>query len=363
MAKKVALLLHHGLGDVMMARKLLTNCCHFFSEDKIYIIVKSNIEKQFIILLNLTIDYEIIVLKYTGSFKSKISIFPRFLSLRYYEFDVLLAIHSTSNILGNIFSKLIGAKISIGPKEGKGYTQIISNDVVHKQDYYLSFLEEYLKLLKFQAVEIISNSLLKQNTINFPGKYKLILLTKFLIISPGTSPYDTHKRWESNKFSSLIELLLSEFDLNIILLGSKADKETLTTVYKEHEINKRVFLVDDLSIKDAIILIEHSCLLIAACTSALHMGDLVDSNMVSIYGPTNYSITGPVSSKNRIVRKNYSCSPCFSATFTRGCDTPKCMLDISVKEVYEACSLSLNNEFVPVYKILESTNAKYFKES
>ena len=361
MAKKIGILLHHGLGDVMMARKLLINCCHFFTNDKLLIIVKSSVEKIFVELLDLKGNHEIIVLGYTGSKLSKLKMIPQFFVLKRYKLDVLLASHSTSNRLGNFFSKMIAAKVSIGPKYGRGYTCTVSKETIHKEDYYLSFLEEYFSFTNVVVGKALSALPVVFDTTEFPKKYNYFLKSDYIVISPGTSPFDTHKRWETNKFSELINIILSNHNQKIIILGSKADVEVMNSVYLKHINDDRVLMVNDLSIKNAMVLIQKSKLLVAACTSALHMAHIVDAHMVSIYGPTNYSVTGPVSLKNRIVRKGYSCSPCFRPSFTGGCNTPKCMMDISVGEVYKACDLSLKNCIIPKYPILNSTEAKYFE--
>lgn len=362
MGRKIGILLHHGLGDVIMARKLLINCFSYFSNDEIFLIVKSDVEKSFLEFLDFGGNHHVVVLEYSGSLLSKVKMLSRFVMLRYYHFDVLLACHSTSGFFGNIFSKLLGAKISIGPKNGIGYSFNVNDVTVHKEDYYLSFFEDYLNYLKIRTWKRKSINYVKTNRAGFPDRYKTIFKNDYIVISPGTSPFDKHKRWDSKKFSGLIELLLRSFNLNVILLGSKADYDVLHEVYKNYLYEDKVLMINDLSIKDAITLIDGSKLLIAACTSALHMGNLVDANMVSIYGPTNYSVTGPVSKKNRIVRKEYSCSPCFRASFTSGCGTPKCMTDIEVQEVYDACVLSIRNEPIPQYSELKSTNAKSYKK-
>ena len=155
--------------------------------------------------------------------------------------------------------------------------------------------------------------------------------------------------------------MTKELDYRYIILGTKSDNEVLNSVYHPFAENERVLLINDLSIKNAMYLISRSKLILSACTSSLHMGTSVDANMVSLYGPTNYSITGPASKRNRIVRMGYSCSPCFRDQFNSGCSTPRCMTDISVDQVFKAVKASLSDEETPVYPKLSTTSAKKFK--
>jgi len=361
MGRRIAVLLHHGLGDVIMSHKLIRNLESYFSEDRVTLIVKSGTEKKFLDLLDLNDNVNIVVLNYTGTFKSKVSVMLRFLSLGLKKFDLLLAAHSSNKRLGNIFSVLINAKISIGPKSGKYYNATAENRNQHKQEYYMSFLETYWKEFesdrKYQILEQQPIQLLVRD---FPSKYSSIIQGDYLIISPGTSPFDTHKRWSKENYISLIQEILEGYNHKIILLGTKSDNEVLNSIYGTFEENNRVQIINDLSIKHAMYFMSKSNVIISACTSSLHMAALVDASMVSIYGPTNYSVTGPVSLKNRIVRMGYACSPCFRDSFQSGCGTPRCMTDITVSSVCDAVQKSLENEPCPNYPSIETTNAKKF---
>lgn len=361
MGRRVAVLLHHGLGDVIMSHKLIRNLESYFAEDHVTLIVKSGVEKKFLDLLNLNENVEIVVLNYTGTFKSKVSIMLRFFSLGLKKFDLLLAAHSSNKRLGNIFSRLINAKVSIGPKSGKHYNATAENRDQHKQEYYMSFLETYWERFESDRKhQFLEQQPIQLSVNDFPSKYSSIIEGDYLIISPGTSPFDTHKRWSKENYISLIQEILEKYNHKIILLGTKSDNEVLNAIYETYEENNRVQIVNDLSIKHAMHFMSKSNVIISACTSSLHMAALVDASMVSIYGPTNYSITGPVSRKNRIVRMGYACSPCFRDSFQSGCGTPKCMTDISVKSVYSAVEKSLEDEPWQTYPDIATTSAKKF---
>lgn len=364
MERNVAVLLHHGLGDVIMSRKLIFNLRNFFTEARIILIVKSNVERKFLETFDIDDKFEIVVLNYTGTLKSKVQVLLRFFSLGFQKLDVLLAVHSSNKVLGNIFSKLMRAKVSIGPTGGKYYSETVNNRDRHKEDYYASFLTSYFnRFKKSNKTEIVSAPplIFEDKYLDvFPKKYEFVITSEYIVISPGTSPFDTHKRWPSKNYVELIKKLIQHGKFIIVLLGTKSDNDVLNSVYSSFADENQVIIINDLSIKDALFFISNSKLLISACTSSLHMAATVDANMVSIYGPTNYSITGPVSLKNRVVRIGYSCSPCFSDNFKSGCGTPKCMTDIKVGQVYQAVQDSLSGKAVPEYRVLSTTTAKKF---
>jgi ADP-heptose:LPS heptosyltransferase len=362
----IVVLLHHGLGDVMMSRKLLLNLRSVFLDFQIILVVKSSVEKEFIEFLALDGNFKLIVLGYNGSYLSKAKSVMKLASLRWQNVKVLFAVHSTNGFFGNVLSNLIGARTSIGPEGGKGYTRTVELGSLHKIDYYLEFLSTYLSGIvnsSDQIMNMLEPVVFNNNYLHyFPKKYINIFNYEYVIIVPGTSPLDTHKRWPVVNFVSLVSKLLVETSKNIVLLGTRADSDVLNSVGHVYLENSRVTRVDDLSIRDALFLISRSEVLISACTSALHMGDLVGIRMVSIYGPTNYSFTGPTSKQNRILRLGYSCSPCFREQFTKGCNLPRCMVDITVNRVMIEINKTLNNEDVPSYPRLITTNSKVFKK-
>jgi len=365
MVKKIIILLHHGLGDVIMSQKLIRNTGDFFKKSLIYLVVKSNVEKSFLDTLKLDNNFHIVVLNYKGTFISKVSLFLKFFSIGLKKSDVLLAAHSTNKVLGNIFSKMLRSKISIGPSGGKYYSHTTRKSDLHKTDYYLDFLLTYIEKYdnKFN-LEIKESKIVnfEQCDIkNFPNDYKFILNSNYIIISPGTSPFDTHKRWPSKKYIALIKEIIKKFKIKIVLLGSRADDEVIDSIYFSFKNTECVIKINDLPIKHAMFLISKSKVILSACTSSLHMASTVGANMVSLYGPTNYSITGPDSKKNRIVRIGYSCSPCFRYRFSSGCGTPKCMTDITVDSVMDAFTDSMTNKEIPQYPKIKTTNSKKFQ--
>jgi ADP-heptose:LPS heptosyltransferase len=363
--KKIIILLHHGLGDVIMSQKLIRNVGDFFKKSLIFLVVKSNVEKSFLDTLKLDDNFQIVVLNYTGTFKSKVSLSLKFFSIGLKKTDVLLAAHSTNKMLGNIFSKILRSKISIGPEGGKYYSETTRKSDLHKTDYYLDFLltyiEKYNNKFNLEIKDSKNVNFGISDIENFPNDYKFILNSNYIIISPGTSPFDTHKRWPSEKYIYLIREIFKNFKIKIVLLGSKADNEVLDSIFSQFVDTDDVIKINDLPIKYSMFLISKSKVIISACTSSLHMASAVGANMLSLYGPTNYSITGPASEKNRIVRLGYSCSPCFRDRFTSGCGTPRCMTDIKVDQVMTALTESMMNKEIPDYPKIKTTNSKRFQ--
>jgi heptosyltransferase-1 len=64
----------------------------------------------------------------------------------------------------------------------------------------------------------------------------------------------------------------------------------------------------------------------------MHLAAAMGTPVVALFGPTDPARTGPCGPGHRIIRKGLLCSPCFR----KRCETPRCMRDISVEEVFTA---------------------------
>jgi ADP-heptose:LPS heptosyltransferase len=72
----------------------------------------------------------------------------------------------------------------------------------------------------------------------------------------------------------------------------------------------------------------------------MHIAAAVGTPVVALFGPTDPSRTGPYGRGHTIIQKGLACSPCF----LKKCDYMKCMLDITVEEVFYAVKEKLSGE-------------------
>ena len=94
------------------------------------------------------------------------------------------------------------------------------------------------------------------------------------------------------------------------------------------------------TIKQAAAIINMLDVLVCNDSGLMHVAVAVDTPVIALYGPTDYTRTAPLGKKHTIIRKKYDCSPCFKM---EGRDTVlncpfnyQCMNDIIVKEVLKA---------------------------
>jgi heptosyltransferase II len=92
------------------------------------------------------------------------------------------------------------------------------------------------------------------------------------------------------------------------------------------------------TIRQAVALIEKCDLVLASDTGLMYVGDAVGTPTLGIFGRTDHNLTGPWGEGNTIIRKEISCSPCYtmsdlSASSAIQCPHHDCLNSISPKDV------------------------------
>jgi|GEM_PF-1501664 heptosyltransferase II len=362
--RKICILLHHGLGDVAMAVSMLQSIVkHVGRQMTMYVVVKSDIEQEYVQELDLPQKVCCLILGHDRGYKGKLNALKKALILRKLKFDFLLAPHSKNSLVGNFFAFLVGAKKSVGPRNAWGYSATVDEKLeFHKVHFYRAFAAKASLLGDSSPRPGDVNITLKTDNTRqksvFSGMEMIVPgETKYIVITPGSSPYETHKRWRADKYQLLIKKISSEFKLKTVVLGSPDEKDLLEQI-KASVHNIDVVIQYKLSITESLHLISKSLILISGCTGALHLAAFSKVPVIALYGPTNPSITGPFTDRLRLVWKNYRCSPCYRRGFETGCGKPRCMEDIEVEDVICEVRRELAGKPYPELKKIITTDAK-----
>ncbi|MCX5849110.1 MAG: lipopolysaccharide heptosyltransferase II [Deltaproteobacteria bacterium] len=200
---------------------------------------------------------------------------------------------------------------------------------VHQIDYYL----EMVKALGCVSVNREMNLETKISLLDAQEVLrKFIPETKKSIIgiAPGAT-YGPAKRWFSDRFAAVADKLDEKFSTQGILLGGKADGETVQEVQKMARV-ELINLAGKTTLLEAIYLISQCKLFISNDSGLMHIAGALNIPTVAIFGSTNPVTTSPVGNKSIIVRKEVSCSPCLKEK----CPTDfRCMKLISVEDVLQ----------------------------
>lgn len=185
--------------------------------------------------------------------------------------------------------------------------------------------------------------------IKFPARYITDISgiiddsRKCIAIFPGAS--EQVKCWPYERFAMVADHLY-EMGYSILLLGTVREKNLLSKV-KEKMKHKPVIpvLINEEFGRDVVyaaLFCSRSKLCISNESGGLHFAGLVNTPIVGIFGLKNPVKWGPLSEKSVAIYKGLPCSPCkMRKTKQRCVYGRRCLLDISVNDVIEACKMSL----------------------
>lgn len=238
------------------------------------------------------------------------------------------------------------ASLKVGFGNAREYASIFYNkriypgpDKINAQERYLSIVEEIYGIRQWAGLS---------NEVNIPGKIEDWAEKVWgaydkvrIVLNPG-GRWDT-KRWPVYKYAGLINELNNKYKAKILLIGDKNDCTTAIDM-----LNRIDSPVEDLIGKTTLtglVAILNKCnILITNDSGPMHIADYLGKPVVAIFGPTDPNKTGPLGQKNKILRANIPCSPCFR----RRCSNLKCMEGISVKDIINAVEDLLQNPKVLV---------------
>ena len=333
-----AVLLHHGLGDVAMALPMLSAVDQSVPEsDEIHVIVKSDVEGQLIRLYEWRHQLKITSLAWQGSW-GWWQPFRVALRLRLLRPASFIAPHAADSIAAAVFSRLLGAKYSVGPagRFGKlGYSVQVEATPTwrHKVDRY----SEYATSAGFTIGDT-------ECQLNLSGKALAAAMNLFsdssetrrIVLAPMSSNVETHKRWPLESFARLGEALLGASpSTRIVVLGAPSERPELETLVAQLDAS-RTELVTQPSIEMTMANLQAADCVVSACTGPLHLATLVDVPIVALFGPTDPNVTGPMGTAVEVISAGLPCSPCYAPGYERGCEAPTCMTGIEVERVYDA---------------------------
>jgi 3-deoxy-D-manno-octulosonic-acid transferase/heptosyltransferase-1 len=137
------------------------------------------------------------------------------------------------------------------------------------------------------------------------------------------------KLWEDEKFAELCDRLREELGIGIVLTGGEAGPlDRIRAMMTTEAVN----LGGRTTLRELACLYRQAALVITTDSGPMHLAAAVGTPVIALFGPTDPVRTGPYGPGHRVIRRGLDCMPCFR----RRCDTPRCMTEISVEEVFEA---------------------------
>jgi len=263
-----------------------------------------------------------------------------FTDLRRDRFDITLDLQRI--LKSGFFSLLSGAGRRIGfhRRNAKEFNWIFNNehiayfsDDLPKIRHYLKFTE-YLGLPEPDRLDFGFSSLSVENTA--PGVIAK-MPKQFVAVVLGTS-WET-KNWHFNGYLDLIRQILSQYKLNIVLVGDPSQQALSARLIQTINSPALLDLVGQTTLPELLALLKAAVAGVGPDSGPGHLAAAVGTPFVTLFGPTSAARTAPHGCEKLIVTAEVDCAACYRK---RCPDRNKeCMLAIQADAVMEKLSLVL----------------------
>ena len=302
------------IGDAVMTLPALSAIRKTYPEARISVLVKPWVADIYQLCPHVD---EVILYERPGIHDGKGGIFRLVRELKARNFHLAVCLQNA--IEAAIITRLAGIPLRAGyNSDGRGF--LLTHAVrrtgaikkVHQADYYLAMTRAlgcadaeggpYLRLRPEDDGPV------EELLLNYGLKAARLLVG----FAPGAH-YGPAKKWFPERFAVLADRLKDEFQAQIILFGSDADRETTKTI-QQAAGRPLIDLAGRTNLRTAVALIARCGLFVSNDSGLMHVAGALDIPTIAVFGSTNPITTAPLGEKSVIIYKGAACSPCLKET-------------------------------------------------
>jgi len=217
----------------------------------------------------------------------------------------------------------------------KEFNYLFTTKKVKPSDARLPRVERNLQLIKpFVSSDNLTDGGLLGLTTRHREKAREFVRETFggshplIAVHPGTSR--ELKRWSPAAFACLCDMLAESLGARVMLTWGPGEREEAEQILALSKSSPEIGMQTD-SLLELAALLEMCGLMISVDSGPMHIGSVVGTPVVAIFGPTDTHINAPYWQPNKIVSANLPCSPC-----DEDCKSAKCMEAITPEAVFKA---------------------------
>jgi lipopolysaccharide heptosyltransferase I len=330
--KKILILLHGSIGDVTRALPLATQLRRRFPLARL----AWSVEPPSLPLVEhcRSID-EVIVFDRRRWWRS---LGPFLRRIRSHRFDLVLDLQR--HLKSGVISRWTGAPYRLGfhRSDSKEFNWLFNNHFIPAAGEEIPKLQHYMKFAEHlgivpQPIEW-ELGLSPQDALRVKH-YLQEIDGDFAVLFAGA-------RWESKQwFPSQMAACATEiqrrYRLGVVLLGSR-DDEHLASEAELAAAGRVHNWVGRTSLSEAAGIISQARVCVGPDTGLMHLSAALGTPVVSLWGATNPSRTGPYGYDDFVIRGQAACSPCYRARCPIG---RICMRSIDMEEVLRLVAKAL----------------------
>ena len=240
-----------------------------------------------------------------------------------------------------LFAALSGAPLRIGQTGHRNSwiynARIPASSGIWKKDS-LHTVEHQLSLMQWLGLPIpadLSYSLPVNEEAQQQIRIRLRAATgsQYVVIQP-TATLET-KQWSADNFAQLGDLLREKFRLPVVY--SSAAHESVVLDRIRGQAKSPHFYISGISLEALVALIAGSRLFVGNDSGPTHIAAGLRKPVAVVWGSSNFQTWHPWGTPYEAVRSDLPCMPC-PGYQCRAFDRPRCIQDITVEQVFHACT-------------------------
>ena len=163
-----------------------------------------------------------------------------------------------------------------------------------------------------------------------------------MTIAAGAA-YGGSKRWSAQNFREVANWWIKEGGI-VAAVGSGAERDIAADVLEGLPVEKAYNMAGQTDMCELMHLLLNSKICVANDSGVMHLSAALGKPGIAIFGPTDYSATGPISSSWEVIYKKITCSPCFKRECPNGHNEcmDLCSPSQVVKKIKEQLNADLN---------------------
>ncbi len=335
MSKKILIILHGAIGDVIRALPLAARIKQTWPDSHLSWGVEP-LAKD-ILLHNSYVD-RVIIFNRPQGLKAYFSYIKELSSEKY---DIVLDLQR--HFKSGITSYLSKGKRRIGfhKKNAKEFNWLFSNEKIKYIENFSSKFQHYQEFGNYLGLEaskqfdygliVPEESNLKVKEI-FEAELNKLQLSghqKFAALIIGSSC--PSRFWISEHYASLIKELYNKFGIVSVLVGSKSEQHFAEQILQECSEIKIINLVNKTNLIELFALYRSLNFAIGSDSGPMHLAAAAGLKIISLWGSTSHLRSAPQGSENLVLQSPIGCAPCFQKQCPFG--NNKCMQDIPPQAV------------------------------
>ena len=133
--------------------------------------------------------------------------------------------------------------------------------------------------------------------------------SQLMVMCPGAA-YGTAKRWPALAFRAVASDWIKRGGI-VAVVGGKGEKAAGEEVVEGLNERKIINLCGETELDELFWLLKSALIILANDSGVMHLGAATGNYGITVFGPTDYTATGPISPKWSLLSDQPACAPCF----------------------------------------------------